>query len=64
MGAAAFYVHVWLVSVLPGNAEIIRIVRVFGAIGVALVVLAASARLLRIDEFTAVTARVMNRIRR
>jgi putative peptidoglycan lipid II flippase len=64
MGATAFYVHVWLVSVLPGNAEIIRIVRVFGAIGAALVVLAASARLLRIDEFTAATARVMNRIRR
>ena len=64
MGVAAFCANAWLVPLLPGDREIIRIVRVFGAISFALLVLAASARLLRIDEFNAVAARVLNRVRR
>ena len=64
MAVAAFYANAWLESVLPGDREVIRIVRVFGAISFALLVLAASAQLLRIDEFNAVAARVLNRVRR
>jgi hypothetical protein len=36
----------------PGNSVATQGVRVFGAIGVGVIVLAASAQLLRIEEFT------------
>jgi putative peptidoglycan lipid II flippase len=64
MGAAAHYTAVGLASLLPGSGEIAKGVRVFGAIGVALVVLAASARVLRIQEFTDAVARVRQRFAR
>jgi putative peptidoglycan lipid II flippase len=64
MGPAAFYAHGWLVTLLPVGTEIVRVIRVCGAIGVALLVLAASAKLLRIDEFDAAAARVLKRFRR
>ena len=64
MGAVAYYAHLELVTVLPGDAETIRIVRVFAAIGLAVVALAASAKLLRIEEFDAAAARVLKRVRR
>jgi hypothetical protein len=40
---------------------LLRIVRVFGAIGVALVVLAAGAKLLRLEEFDEVWRRLFRR---
>jgi hypothetical protein len=39
-------------------------IRVFGAIGLALLTLAAAARLLHIEEFKDATARVLKRVRR
>ena len=64
MGAVAFYTHLWLASLLPGTGETVRIIRVFGAIGLAVIALAASAKLLRIEEFDAVASRVLKRLRR
>ena len=64
MGAAAYYSLAWLSVVLPGVGELERIVRLFGAIAIALLVLAASARLLRIEEFTIAASRVMGRLSR
>lgn len=64
MGVAAFYSHAWLVSVFREPSLLHRIVNVFGAIGVAMGVLALSAHLLRVEEFGAALARVMGRIRR
>ena len=64
MGVVAHLAVGWLTSLLPGDGEIARIVRVFGAIGLALLTLAAAARLLRIEEFDAATARVLARFRR
>jgi putative peptidoglycan lipid II flippase len=64
MGVAAHYSVQWLSILLPGNGEITKIVRVLGAIGIALAALAASAQLLRIDEFREATSRVLRRVRR
>ena len=64
MGATAHFTAEWLTALTPEGGEIAKGIRVFGAIGLALATLALSARVLRIDEFTAVTTRVMNRIRR
>jgi putative peptidoglycan lipid II flippase len=64
MGIAAHLTAGWLASIpgLPGEAQ--KFVRVFGAIATALVVLAASAKLLRIDEFNDAAARILQRFRR
>lgn len=51
MGAAAWSMNAWLEAVLPGAATLLRGVRVLAAITAGLLVLAAAARLLRIDEF-------------
>lgn len=64
MGVAAHYTAAWITSLTPGGGEFAKAIRVFGAIGVALAVLAASARVLRIQEFTDATARVVQRFRR
>jgi len=64
MGATAYYAAGWLTTLTPGGGEIAKGVRVFGAIALALVALAASAKLLRIEEFDAAAARVLKRIRR
>ena len=64
MGIAAHYAVEGLTRLMPGGGELAKMVRVFGAIGAALLVLAASARLLRIQEFTDATARVLQRLRR
>jgi len=64
MGVAAHYTAAWITSLTPDGGELAKALRVFGAIGVALVVLAASARALRIQEFTDATARVVQRFRR
>jgi putative peptidoglycan lipid II flippase len=64
MGAAAYLMLLWLVGLTPGGGEVAKIIRVAGSIAVALVVLAASARLLRIQEFTEASSRVLARFGR
>jgi hypothetical protein len=64
MAAAAWYGHDWLLRVLPGNTTIMRGVQVFGAIGIALGVLAASAWALRVQEFGTAMSRILGRLRR
>lgn len=64
MGVTAHFAAAWLTSMTPGGGEIARILRVFGAISAALLVLALTARVLRIEEFNEATARVMTRLRR
>ena len=51
-------------AALPGDGELLRAVRVFLAIAVAVVVLAGAAKLFRIEEFTEVWRRLSRRIRR
>jgi len=63
MGAGGYYSHAWLASALPGRGLFQQLVQVFGAIGVAVVVLGASARILRIAEFDEALRRVMRRLR-
>jgi putative peptidoglycan lipid II flippase len=64
MGAAAYFAVGWLSQVMPGSGEVARAVRVFVPIGLALLVLAAAAKLLRIEEFTTASSRVLNRLSR
>lgn len=72
MGAAAFYTEGWLKGVLPafdslpgGLADTTRAgVRVFGAIGVGIIVLCLSAWILRLQEFMDVARRVLGRLKR
>jgi putative peptidoglycan lipid II flippase len=64
MGAAAYYSIGGLSGLWPGNGELVRVVRLFGAIAIAIVALGAAARLLRIEEFNAATSRVMSRLSR
>jgi putative peptidoglycan lipid II flippase len=64
MGAAAAGTAVWLESALPGGALTLQIVRLGLSIGIALLVLAAAAWLLRIREFHDASAAIMRRIRR
>jgi putative peptidoglycan lipid II flippase len=62
MGAAAWGVERWLGVLAPGSALLPRALRVGVAIGVALAVLAAAARLLRIREFEEAASRVRARL--
>jgi putative peptidoglycan lipid II flippase len=62
MGAAAWGVHHALERSLPGSGTLVRAVRVFSAIGLALAVLVAVARLLRIEELEDALARVTARL--
>jgi len=64
MAVAAWYSHAWLVTAAPGDSILIRIVQVFGAILVALGVLAAAAWALRVQEFATAMARILGRFRR
>ena len=64
MGAAAFYSHQLLAAWLPSHAFLVQAVRLGVAIGLAVLVLAASAWLLRIREFNAGMAVVARRLRR
>ena len=61
MGVAAYYAEVWLHGIFGQPAFLHRLIRVGGAIGIALAVLAASAHLLRLEEFRTALARVMRR---
>ena len=64
MGLAAAWTLGWLTGLTPRGGELAKAVRVAGAIAIALLVLAASARLLRIQEFTEATSRVLARFGR
>jgi len=63
MAAAAYAVHLRLTAWVPGEMIFARVARVGTAIVVALLVLAASARLLRIEEFDEAVSRVGRRFR-
>jgi len=64
MGATALYSHELLSSWLPSHAFAVQAGRLGLSIGLALVVLAASAWLLRIREFSEGLALVTRRLRR
>jgi putative peptidoglycan lipid II flippase len=63
MGLVAAQATGALERLLPGDGEVMRGIRVAAAIAAALVALAAAARLLRIQEFTDASARVLRRLR-
>ena len=64
MGAGAIFAERMLLQWLPGDAIVIQILRLGGAIGFALLVLAAASWLLRIREFTQGVAMVTRRLSR
>jgi putative peptidoglycan lipid II flippase len=64
MGVAAYFAAAWLGGLPSLHGETGKFVRVSLSIVTALIALAVSARLLRIDEFTDATARVVQRFRR
>src|SRR5262249_24952540 len=64
MGVAAHYTGRWLTGVLPGHALALQAVRVFTAIGVGVLVLLATARLLAIEELNDAIANVAKRLGR
>ena len=59
MGLAAYYSERLLHVPFAGEAFGVRAIRVFGAIGIGMGVLAAAAHLLRIDEFTQLERRLL-----
>ena len=64
MGLATYYTLQGLLNVMPGDRELVRVLRVGSAIAVALLVLAGSAQWLRIQEFNEATSRVFARFGR
>jgi len=62
MGVAAWGSQYGLEVALPGSGTLVRAVRVFSSIAIALAVLAGVARLLHIEEFTRALARVTSRL--
>ena len=64
MGATALFSHSLLETWVPSHALASQALRLGTAIGLALVVLAASAWLLRIHEFRRAAATIMRRVRR
>jgi putative peptidoglycan lipid II flippase len=62
MAVAARIVWNVLSEALPGGGELLRIVRVFGAIAAGLVALAAGAKLFRVEEFDEVWQQLFRRI--
>jgi putative peptidoglycan lipid II flippase len=61
MAAVARVMWEWLMAVLPGGGELLRIVRVFLSIGAGLVVLALVAKLLHVEEFDETSRRLLRR---
>jgi putative peptidoglycan lipid II flippase len=61
MGAAAWATAYGLEIALPGRGEMVKALRVFASIGAGIIVLIASARLLRIAEFDEAFSRVLRR---
>ena len=64
MGAAAYGSAAWLAGLTASEGGLGRLITVFGSIAIALLVLALSARLLRIEEFTEASRRVLQRFKR
>jgi putative peptidoglycan lipid II flippase len=64
MGLAAYVALDWVTAMTPDGGELAKIMRVGVSIAAALLVLAASARLLRIREFNDATAQVLARFGR
>ncbi|MEX1129165.1 MAG: murein biosynthesis integral membrane protein MurJ [Vicinamibacterales bacterium] len=64
MGLAAYVALDWVTAMTPDGGELAKIMRVGVSIAAALLVLAASARLLRIQEFNDATAQVLARVGR
>src|SRR5687768_139160 len=62
MAVVARFTSAWLTDVWPGDGEIIKMVRVAAAIGAAAAALAIVARLLRIEEFTEASRRILRRL--
>jgi putative peptidoglycan lipid II flippase len=62
MGVAAWLAQRGLEATIPGASTFVRGLRVFGAIGVGLVVLTTLARVLRIEEFEEALRRVVARL--
>ena len=64
MGAAAYFSEDWLRLQLPGGEWYWRAIRVFSSIGVGVVVLLISARLLGLAELKEAMNRVVRRVAR
>ena len=64
MGAASYFVSMWLTSQLPSHEWYWRAVRVFGAIAAGIIVLAGAAHALSIEEFNDAVDRVRRRLGR
>ena len=64
MGAAAWYTEQLLRAMLPGDAIALQALRVFSAIGIALLVLSASAWALRLHEFEEARDMILRRLKR
>jgi putative peptidoglycan lipid II flippase len=64
MGLAAYLSAGWLAVATTAEGELAKLITVFGAITAALVVLAVAARLLRIEEFTEASNRILRRFNR
>jgi putative peptidoglycan lipid II flippase len=62
MGAVGFFGVRWLEQTLPGRGELLKAVRVSTAIAASLLALAASARVLRIEEFSQASKRILRRL--
>jgi uncharacterized membrane protein AbrB (regulator of aidB expression) len=63
MGLAARLAIGWLTTFVPGSSTAIKAIRVGLSMGVAVVVLVAAARALRIAEFDEAFGRVLRRLR-
>jgi hypothetical protein len=63
MGITAWSTSYWLTQAIPGASFAVKGVRLGAAIGAGVVVLAASARVLRIAEFEEAVGRVVHRLK-
>ena len=64
MGMAAWGLHAWLAAgLLSGDAFVMQVLRVGISIGVAMVVLAGAAKVLRVEEFDEAFGRIVRRLR-
>jgi putative peptidoglycan lipid II flippase len=61
MAVAAVYASEWLAG-LGGPGELVKALRLFGSIGIAILALAAAAKLLRLQELDQAARRILRRI--
>jgi putative peptidoglycan lipid II flippase len=64
MAMAAYFSLQWMTTLTPSGKEIDKLLRVIVPIALALLTLAGASHLLRIQEFTEATSRVLRRLRR